>query len=68
MQSIFLKKVLTAAALTAAIFGAACETKKTKQIGILYDQSKSKIDGCDCLAGVLEKTLKSNANTGAKIM
>jgi hypothetical protein len=62
-----LKKVLAAAALTAAVTGIACESKRTKQIAVLYDQSKSKIDGCDCLAGVLEKTLKDNSNNGAKI-
>ena len=67
MKFYFLKKGLTAAVLTAALIGASCEAKKTKQIAIVYDQSKSKIDGCDCLAGVLEKTLKENSNTGAKI-
>lgn len=67
MKLDLLKKGLTAAALTAALVGISCGTKKTKQIAILYDQSKSKIDGCDCLAGVLEKTLKDNSNGGARI-
>lgn len=50
MELNLLKKCLTAAALTAAFVGTSCEVKKTKQIAIVYDQSKSKIDGCDCLA------------------
>jgi hypothetical protein len=67
MELNLLKKCLMAAAMTAVFVGASCEPKKTKQIAIVYDQSKSKIDGCDCLAGVLEKTLKNNSNGGAKI-
>jgi hypothetical protein len=67
MKLNLMKKTLMAAALTAAFIGVSCETKKTKQIALLYDQSKSKIDGCDCLTGVLEKTLKDNSSTGAKI-
>jgi hypothetical protein len=67
MKSNLLTSCLMAAVLTAVFIGIACESKKTKQIAIVYDQSKSKIDGCDCLAGVLEKTLKNNSNSGAKI-
>lgn len=67
MELNLLKKCLMAAAMTAVFVGVSCEPKKTKQIAIVYDQSKSKIDGCDCLAGVLEKTLKNNSNGGAKI-
>jgi len=67
MKLNLMKKTLMAVALTAAFIGISCEVKKTKQIVLLYDQSKSKIDGCDCLSGVLEKTLTNNSSTGARI-
>lgn len=67
MKLNLLKKCLMAAALTATFFGISCEPKKTKQIAIVYDPSKSKVDGCDCLAGVLEKTLENISSSGAKI-
>jgi hypothetical protein len=68
MKLNLLNKCLMVAALTATLFGISCEPKKTKQIAIVYDPSKSKIEGCDCLAGVLEKTLESVSNSGAKII
>lgn len=59
--------LILGAALIAALFLTACEPKKVKQIAVVYDQSKSKIDGCACLAGLLHKTLQENSSDGVKI-